>query len=439
MQVSITDTWLKKPKGLNKNKPIEWVKDKNMPYLHLRVFKGKKSTSMKWWYKRNYQSVRHEHLIGEYPQVSLAEAYKIATAFNVKVLENDASIHPTGLKAKHKSSVPSPIQTKTFADLCEGYADHLRLTNRVSWNNVRASLVKYGTQHKKVWNKKANQVTTDDVALIVNDKELQLKPQMRNRVLQAISTAFNTAMKMKYGQSPSDLIKGFEITSNPALIIPKSDVKLEKYEDYYFNFEQFKTFAKHLEELPEKWRTIGKLLILLGGQRPTQLMRVMKKDIDISKGEACITMFDDKGNAKANLRPHYVPLTKKAVELVKALMPFETGYLFEMNARYREKGKAERFELTNIKETKYFNRKIFSPIAQKMIEEGSWDKKPFTINILRKTGETFLSSAKCKIAPEIRNQFYSHDVTGLVGKHYNRNDYWEEKLECMKCFEEILP
>jgi integrase len=442
MIVSITDSWIRTAKSKSKT----WYRDKNTSYLFLRVNKISGGYSKSWNFRKMKDGKRYTSHFGMYPDMSVEEARILADTMHRKLVLGDINNDVTELaiKPKYRNTVKLKnirIIPKSFGAMMDGYISLLESNGRQSAQNVGQTIRKHiMNKHRKVWEKKANRITSEDIKVILNDKELNSTPYVWDKVLTYMRTAFNKTIRAEFSYSPSDVLQGFDIDNNPTAKFQRLPSEHKKPLDrkYVLQYDQFIRFGELINKLPDKrWQLYAKLLVLLGGQRPLQLLRVRKEDVSLIAGQASITILDEKGNANSKAKYHVVPLTPKAVSIIQELKPFQTGYLFERIKRYRT-ADGETTNYGRIIEADEFSTNIFKPIAKMMVKEGLWEGKLFTTNILRKTGETYLSSKRCKVPLETRNHFYSHGVSGLIYDAYNRNEFYEEKLECMKHFEKVL-
>lgn len=163
----------------------------------------------------------------------------------------------------------------------------------------------------------------------------------------------------------------------------------------------------------------ARLALLLGGQRIEQLCRAKVSDLDLTNG--VITLYDGKGRpksgAKAQARPHPLPLFGPALDEVKALS-LDGDYLFSTDG-----GKTH--------------------IAPKSlghwlkVKKGVGAKLPdFQLKRVRSGVETWLAGQR--VSKDTRGRLQSHGVGGVQDAHYDAHDYMDVKTEALQLLHDLL-
>jgi integrase len=380
--------------------------------------------------------------IGSYPEMSVDEARQKAQQLNLNVISG-LIVKDTSLDElkEFKGSISKQFASrKTLGALLEAYADDLDHRGKLSGTQVRTSVrTNVKDRFPELWNKPASDISSDDIFEILSHPTLKKAKSNSNLVRGYLHSAFEKGKKAKYELDGAESLKGFELELNPVSNIPKRETASKIADDYNLDEKQLKHFAKLIDTLPDKrWQTIAKVILLLGGQRPTHLIRVTKQDTKLDKDDGWLRLVQKKGPNNPSGKPHDIPLTPKLIKLIKSLNPFQSGYLFETMFRRRELGKPETYEMGPILETDTLNENIFVPIAKQMMADGSWTlEKPFTINVLRKSGVSYLTSKG--IERRTCNFFHNHNLTGVDYKNYLKYDFKKEKLDCLKLLEKLLP
>ena len=432
--VKISDSWL----SAIKSDKRAFYTDKDQSYLNLRISPKKAGYSKKWYFRKMHNRKLISIFLGDYPEIDLNTARSRANAAYDNVLEGRYARPKDNILTKYKGSLATTTKRYSFGDMLEGYVDDLKANQKHSARAVGTHLRTYVEKAKpKIWSKPAKNVDGDDIYAILDNQQIKQSPYSYNLLLGYLKTAFNRAIKAKRNPMIADSLRGFNITVNPTDEFEKIKTTPKDSSRYYFNESKFRRFAQLASNLSdEHLRNIAKLLILLGGQRPTQLLRVQKHDVVLDKDDAWITLKDPKGNRNTKDVPHHLPLTSSCIKIIEELNPFQAGFLIERSMMRKKNNEPIYYEMAPIKEVNDLNKLIFKPIAKIMIEEGSWTEEPFTINILRKSGESYL--AMKQIDREVRNWFLSHQLHGVDYAHYQRYDFKKEKLECMRLFEELF-
>jgi integrase len=164
------------------------------------------------------------------------------------------------------------------------------------------------------------------------------------------------------------------------------------------------------------------LSMFLGGQRPTQLARVTRADVELTEDGGEIRLRDGKG-ARSTPRLHVIPLVGMAHDMVRDLMTINAGcaYLLsnstETHIDIGTMGEAVR----EISEAMVLSERSVSP---------------FRLGDVRRTCETML--ARMKISKDVRAQLLSHGLGGVQNRNYDRHEYMDEKLLTLMAWEAKL-
>lgn len=159
--------------------------------------------------------------------------------------------------------------------------------------------------------------------------------------------------------------------------------------------------------------------MLLGGQRPVQLLRARAIDVDLSAGH--IALCDSKG---ARRQPrHVVPLTREAGRILERRLKAhrEGEPLFSSDGRT-----AMRIETISV---------LVREIAAEMATANEI-RELFQLRDIRRTCETMLASLG--VSSDVRAQLQSHGLGGVQTRHYDRHDYMAEKRQALKTWERHL-
>lgn len=127
----------------------------------------------------------------------------------------------------------------------------------------------------------------------------------------------------------------------------------------------------------------------------------------------------EKARHKATHRePHLVPLNDLAVRLLTQLRQItgENDYLFP-----NVTGKAPRTPMS-----------LNQSITRFCVPRGTSKREPFevfTARDLRRTAKTLMG--KAGLSKEIRDRIQGHAFGDVASRHYDRHDYWRDKVEAM--------
>jgi integrase len=168
-------------------------------------------------------------------------------------------------------------------------------------------------------------------------------------------------------------------------------------------------YLQRLEPLTEYIRDALTAALYLGGQRPTQLLRLKWADVDLGARE--VTLYDGKGR-RVQARPHVLPLTPLPLAILQ-----RRSSLAAIEPRVF--ATAHPTTLT----------KVVGDISAALAHEGI-AREPFELRDLRRTAETML--ARLGVSKDIRAQLQSHGLGGVQGRHYDKHEYTDEKRTALK-------
>jgi integrase len=232
-----------------------------------------------------------------------------------------------------------------------------------------------------------------------------------NKLRSYLLAAFNRAMRAESDPSLAVSIgTGYNLEINPVA----STVRVTKFEHARTNVlsdEQLIEYMTGADKQPFVTGAALKLALILGGQRPEQLIRIPPSAVDlVSK---TITLQDLKGRRQTP-RIHKLPLPDEAIPILQTLL--------EMNGN-------SPFLFTNTGKTQL--TPSWLSMTVKTISHGVYQLRD-----IRRTGETGM--AKMQISKDHRAQLQSHGLSGVQDKHYDMHDYMEQKRNALRCWNDHL-
>lgn len=233
-----------------------------------------------------------------------------------------------------------------------------------------------------------------------------------------LRAAFGMAMRAGLDPTLPEALTAFDIQVNPADRLP-SLAQFSKALDRALTLPELHAFWRRLEAAPESpSRDALMACMYLGGQRPTQLLRLTPKQVDVSS--ATVTLLDPKGrNRHANPRRHTLPILDELLPVIRrrlALAEDAESPMFSTNGRVPLR-----------KETVAL---LVTEIAKDMKRAGELERGPFSMRDLRRTAETHM--AALGISSDVRAQIQSHGLGGIQVRHYDRHDYMAEKRSALE-------
>jgi integrase len=230
--------------------------------------------------------------------------------------------------------------------------------------------------------------------------------------------AYALAQRARLDPKVPGTFAGFAVKANPVEPVPALPEYVRALDRVLTATEMVK-FWRRLQSAPvtaSRDATIA--AVLLGGQRPTQLVRVTAADVDLPAGT--ITLLDPKGRKRAmNPRRHVVPIVDELMPIIKrrhALCQTPDAPLFSSTGE-----KQLREEMTS---------RLVREIVADMKAADDLERGAFQMRDLRRTVETTLAAAG--ISKDVRAQLLSHGISGVQDKHYDRHAYMAEKRHALE-------
>jgi integrase len=267
--------------------------------------------------------------------------------------------------------------------------------------------------------RRAAELTTDDfvpvIAKVVEAKKGRTAAKLRSY----LRAAYALAIKAKTKPNAPMALRTFGVTTNPIASIDAMP-EFNRALDRVLSEDEMRAFLSRMDAMPAGVQKDAlHLCLLLGGQRPTQLLRLAAKDVDI--GAKTLTLYDGKGR-RTQPRAHLLPLPEKALEIVTRLheMHDEAETLFAPDGKPLDLWK------------------ISSTVTQIAVEmkKAKEIKQPFTLRDIRRTCETLLSAMG--VTSDVRAQLLSHGLGGVQNRHYDKHEYMDEKRRALEALEQRL-
>ena len=162
-------------------------------------------------------------------------------------------------------------------------------------------------------------------------------------------------------------------------------------------------------------------LILLGGQRYSQLIRATVRDYQ----DGQITLFDPKGK-RTTPRKHILPVQGAAKVL-----------LDELAERSALLGTDLLFTITGAGPALLDNASHYVTKLSAAMVDADEAVEPFVLSDIRRSAETILAG-KLRISKDDRAQLMSHGISGVQEKHYDKSTHMDAKTEALAKLERWL-
>ena len=305
-------------------------------------------------------------------------------------------------------------------DLFNAYTENMRHNGKTSWQQVRKQLARYISKpFPELGNKPAHTITAQDITRILKQMADNGITTTCNRVRGDLHAAFNFGMQ--HDHSPWDnAIKNvfFEIESNPVSKI-KPNRKWERQSDRVLSPHELSIVWKHSGSVMGK--SYGSLLkvMICTGLRPTDMIRLSPRAIDLERGSAYIT-------ETKNGIPNLIPLNQYAIQVLEPLILFSDGETLFPTA------------IISTKSSPTTQASVFSNFVAKLRGHLRNINEPveFTARDIRRTVKTLMGEAG--ISKDIRDRLQNHALSDVSSRHYDRYDYWPEKVAASKKWEKWM-
>ena len=308
-------------------------------------------------------------------------------------------------------------QRYTLQELMNAYAGHLQSTGRESAGQVRNIFRKHVSESEPALASRwAREVGVQDFVRLIGKVVSAGKGRTAGKLRSYLHAMYGLAISSKTDPSVPAALRDFDIEVNPISGIAALS-QFNRVLNRHLNALELHAFLKRLRSstADSAKKDAVHLCIFLGGQRPTQLLRLRPRDVNLPA--RTITLLDKKGRRKQP-REHVIPLTTQATTIIKRRMegiqPGEDRPLFSTD-------NDTQICLETVS-------KFVSEIADAMVKAG--EAEPFDLGDLRRTAETML--AGLGISSDTRKQIQSHGLGGVQQRHYDRHDYMREKRRALE-------
>ncbi len=336
-------------------------------------------------------------------------------------IRNEASAEAARLAREAKSS--------SLRQLLDAYANHLERSGKQAAADVRRIFqLHVFSVDADLAERKAASIPVDDfVALLARLTEAG-KGRTAGKLRSYLRAAYSLAMRAKTDPDAPLVMRTFGIGANPIASIGALS-RYNRTRSRTLSSEELSCFINRLEASPESpKRDLVLLCLQLGGQRPSQLLRVRLVDLDLSA--RTLTLYDPKG-ARTQPRTHVLPIPEAAIRILVSLSErattlFSTGDGKSPLLFTGDGIRGLRVETVSA---------MVNSLARQMMEAKEL-REGFELRDLRRTCETML--AAIGISSDIRAQIQSHGLGGVQARHYDRHNYMAEKRATLGSWNQYL-
>jgi len=305
----------------------------------------------------------------------------------------------------------------TLQQLCEAYREKMKSDERASWNKVYKALERYVLiPYPNLAKKKANQITADDIKLILKGMYDRGITTTVNRTRGDLHAAFKVGLTYEHDittKRTDNLC--FDLHVNPVAKI-KPIGKFERALKRNLSANELSIVWQECTQYMNPVYASLLRVMICTGFHPTELMRLTIQDID--QKEKAIYMTKTK-----NSNPNLIILNSFAWQ--------------EVQNRMKQCGSNSLIYPPQVSEPKsdiYNRASVLSNQVAKMRQHLSIEH--FTPRDIRRTVKTLMG--KAGISKEMRDRLQNHAIQDVSGKHYDRYDYYTEKKKAVKTWERWL-
>ena len=368
--------------------------------------------SVAWFYR--YLRADNERVtlpLGGYPEISIAKAREMARAESLRH-QVDSSYDPRR-EQEAADTAAAAQEAGTLRLLIGAYVEHLQARGKQSADDVRRLMAAHVVEaFPKLADKPAATITKTDIVDILRRLIADGKGRTAAKLRSYLHAAYQTALLADSDASMPATFTKFGITANPVAATAALS-KFNGTRDRVLSDAELRDYIKAVREIKDAPdRTALLLSLYLGGQRPSQLVRAVRSDVDLDR--KTITIYDPKGR-RTQARPHVLPLTPTVLSIVR-----------ERIADGMPAG-APLFPGVHMGG----NGALSAHVRQ--IAEGD---DPYQLRDVRRTAETRL--AGLGVTKDVRAQLLSHGIGGVQDVSYDRHDYMPEKREALAKWEKHL-
>jgi integrase len=303
-------------------------------------------------------------------------------------------------------------QRGTLRNLLNAYIEHLERQGKPTARDARSIFNVHVFQAApELAGRTAADIPAERFVELISRVVVKGKGRTAAKLRSGLRAAFELAARAKLDPAASDELRKFGVSMNPISAIPALS-QFNKVRNRHLTATELGAFLRRVEKMPAGVkRDAIQLCLLLGGQRPKQLLRLQRRDVDLESG--VVTLYDSKGK-RSQPRLHAVPLVAAAAAILKTRLDAlgQGEPVFSTDTEH-----AMRVETLGAAVAEIVDDMITG--APKEIEER------FQLRDLRRTAETLL--AGLKVSSDVRAQLQSHGLGGIQQRHYDRHDYMTEK------------
>lgn len=356
-----------------------------------------------WRFRYRFAGKQRVMNIGNYQNLSLADARKIAKEYRARVsLGYDVAGEKQERKREAVAKIEAENNAYTMAELADEFFQKRVLGIWKHPNIVRARIEK--DIKPAIGYLSVEAVTPRHIEALLQSVVKRGAPTMANDVLRWLKRIFNHAIKM------------YIITHNPALAFDVADAggQEQARKRNLSRDEIAKLFAamKTAKGFSVENDLCIKLLLALA-VRKSELIGASWKEFDLEAGVWHLPAIRTKTEAAIS-----IPLSKAVIGWFNDLKRLSCGSDWVLPARKMQN-----------------NVHVAESTLGVALAKVQHSLEPFTIHDMRRTAKTLLASLG--VQPHISERCLNHKIKGVEGI-YDGYDYFEERKSALKALSDLL-
>jgi integrase len=386
--------------------------------VECRNIRGSLRRSWVFRYRTGAHSGRVQ--LGDYPAIALEEARTRARAHIENVKQGlDPKIAAFEQKQEIVRAEREKASLGSFRSLLDSYVAHLRSKGKPSTPDVEKTFDRYVL---KPWPDLAPlpaRAVSSEMIRDILARMIKLGIGRQTNIVRAyLHAAFvHGAHSDLDPRRAASMGATFRLTHNPVHLVPRI-AEFETARDRVLTDDELRFLWMGLDRTGVALAATIRCLILLGGQRFRQLLRVTWADYDALK--KTLRLSDPKGKRQRAV-DHVLPVGASVARELAALQELrEDGdFVFSSNGG-----------------SKPIHHTTVSGVIRDIARDGS-KKMVYRPGDIRRTVETRLQALG--VSRDVRAQLLSHGRSGGVqAKHYERHDFLKEKAAALALWERYL-
>jgi integrase len=339
-------------------------------------------------------------------------------------LEGEQIARERELRQANEDEVRIAAEAKqgSLRNLLNGYTDHLTKAKKTDAKDVKGIFKLHVFEaFPDLADRKASEVKGGDLRKVLARLVDAEKGRTAGKLRSYMRAAYAAALKAEFDPTAPETLMGYGIESNPCDALP-SLAQFNNPGNRTLTANEMRLYLVAVDALPMMTRSALLLSLYLGGQRPTQLLRVTSADIDLAEVGGQIRLYDSKG-ARQTPRLHALPLCDTSKKIVVSLL--------EVNAN-------SKFLISNSENTHVTVETMSTAVNEisAALVKAKKVKSTFKMSDIRRTCETML--AAMGISKDVRAQILSHGLGGVQDRNYDRHTYTDEKTAALTAWDTKL-